>query len=183
MARASADDVRFKRSRFVARFPRDYRYSPAHFWLCPEGEGEGGAQRWRIGLTSFATRMLGEIVEFDFEAKPGKAVSPGDVVGWVEGFKATADLFCVASGTFVGGNPTALDDPELVCKDPYGEGWLYHLDGEPDAEGEWTYKLAKEGRSLKTSEMIEFWADWVNRYDRFWRERLAALKTLVEDDR
>ena len=38
------------------------------------------------------------------------------------------------------------------------------IDGEPDAEGEYTYKLAKENRSLKTSEMVEFWADWVNKY-------------------
>jgi enolase len=38
------------------------------------------------------------------------------------------------------------------------------IDGEPDAEGEYTYKLAKEGRSLKTSEMVEFWADWIDKY-------------------
>jgi enolase len=38
------------------------------------------------------------------------------------------------------------------------------IDGEPDAEGEYTYKRAKEGRSLKTSEMVEFWADWVSKY-------------------
>jgi enolase len=38
------------------------------------------------------------------------------------------------------------------------------IDGEPDAEGEYTYKLAKEGRSLKTSEMVDFWADWIDRY-------------------
>ena len=38
------------------------------------------------------------------------------------------------------------------------------IDGEPDAEGEYTYKLAKEGRSLKTSEMVEFWAEWVGKY-------------------
>ena len=37
-------------------------------------------------------------------------------------------------------------------------------DGKPDAEGEYTYRLAKEGRSLKTSEMVEFWADWIDRY-------------------
>jgi enolase 1/2/3 len=38
------------------------------------------------------------------------------------------------------------------------------IDGEPDSEGEYTYKLAKEGRSLKTSEMVEFWADWIDKY-------------------
>jgi len=34
----------------------------------------------------------------------------------------------------------------------------------PTADGELTYKLAKEGRSLRTSELIDFWADWVARY-------------------
>ncbi len=34
----------------------------------------------------------------------------------------------------------------------------------PSADGELTYKLAKEGRSLRTSELIDFWADWLERY-------------------
>jgi enolase len=34
----------------------------------------------------------------------------------------------------------------------------------PSADGELTYKLAKEGRSLRTSELIDFWADWISRY-------------------
>ncbi|MCG8457510.1 MAG: glycine cleavage system protein H [Holophagales bacterium] len=122
--------VRFRRARFVAKFPRAYRYSPAHFWLC-EDDGEPGL--WRVGLTHFATRMLGEIVEFDIEAAPGTALGPGKVIGWVEGMKAVTDLFCVAEGTLLGANPGALGDPERVCVDPYGGGWLYALRGRPDA--------------------------------------------------
>ena len=34
----------------------------------------------------------------------------------------------------------------------------------PTADGELTYRLAKEGRVLRTSELIDFWADWVDRY-------------------
>jgi enolase len=51
------------------------------------------------------------------------------------------------------------------------------VDGEPDAEGELTYRLAKEGRSLKTSEFVEFWADWIDRYP------IVSLEDgLAEDD-
>ena len=32
------------------------------------------------------------------------------------------------------------------------------------SDGELTYRLAKEGRSLRTSELIDFWADWIARY-------------------
>jgi enolase len=36
--------------------------------------------------------------------------------------------------------------------------------GEPDSNGELTYDLAKEGRQLKTGQMVDFWADWAARY-------------------
>jgi enolase len=51
------------------------------------------------------------------------------------------------------------------------------LDGEPDADGQLTYRLAKEGRSLKTSEMVDLWADWVAKYP------IVSLEDgLAEDD-
>ena len=51
------------------------------------------------------------------------------------------------------------------------------LDGKPDKDGELTYKLAKEGRSLKTSEMVDLWADWVAKYP------IVSLEDgLAEDD-
>lgn len=129
MPKTRIETVKFQRHRFLARFPKDYLYSPAHFWLA---ESEPGV--WRVGLTHFATRMLGEIVEFDFEVALGGDVAVGQVVGWMEGFKATADLFCVAQGRFAGGNPQALDDTELVCSDAYGDGWLYRVEGQPDPQ-------------------------------------------------
>jgi enolase len=51
------------------------------------------------------------------------------------------------------------------------------IDGEPDAEGQYTYKLAKEGRSLKTNEMVDFWVDWIDKYP------IVSLEDgLAEDD-
>ena len=45
------------------------------------------------------------------------------------------------------------------------------------ADGELTYRLTKEGRTLRTSEMVDFWVDWVNRYP------IASLEDgLAEDD-
>lgn len=123
--------VHFRRNRFVARFPRAYRYSPAHFWM---GHDDADRAVWRVGLTHFATRMLGEIVEFEVEKPAGGAVEAGEVIGWIEGMKAVTDLFCVLGGELVGSNPTAGADAELVCKDPYGAGWLYAVRGEPGAD-------------------------------------------------
>ncbi len=123
------DTIPFKRNHFSTRLPQSYTYCLSHFWLLEETGGQ-----WRVGLTTFATRMLGDIVEFDFEAETGKRVEVAEVVGWVEGFKAVSDVFCVAAGVFGEVNPQATENPELICKDPYDEGWLYSITGEPDPQ-------------------------------------------------
>jgi glycine cleavage system H protein len=82
----------------------DCLYSPSHFWL-RRIEGD----RWRIGFTKFATRMLGEIVDVQFEKKPGDAVTSGEIIGSIEGFKAISDIYCVADGRFVTPNTTLAE--------------------------------------------------------------------------
>lgn len=76
--------------------------------------------------------MLGDMVDHGFEAEPGARVKTGDIVGWVEGFKAISDLYCIANGTFAGTNPVLKEKIILVNRDCYGNGWLYLVEGEPD---------------------------------------------------
>lgn len=121
------ETLRYRRSHFVTQLPLDCQYSPSHCWLRPEPEGI-----WQVGLTRFATRMLGEMVDHGFEMEPGRPVGLGEVVGWIEGFKAISDLFCVLDGTFLGGNPALKGNVSLVDKDCYQQGWLYRVQGKPD---------------------------------------------------
>ena len=44
--------------------------------------------------------MLGEMVDHGFETADNSRVEPGQIVGWVEGFKAISDVYCVATGKF-----------------------------------------------------------------------------------
>jgi enolase len=54
---------------------------------------------------------------------------------------------------------------------------LVDLDAPADSNGELTYRLAKEGRTLRTGELIDFWADWADRYP------IVSLEDgLAEDD-
>lgn len=123
--------VRFKHSRFSARFPAAFRYSKSHYWMAPV-EGEAGL--WRVGFTKFATRMLGELVDAEFSVKQDEAIEPGQEIGWVEGFKATSDVFSVMTGAFAGKNPHLDVDACIVRSDPYRDGWLYAVRGEPEEE-------------------------------------------------
>jgi len=118
----------YKRSHFVTRLPLSYLYSPSHYWL---SEQNG---TWRVGLTKFATRMLGEMVDYGFECAPDSPVQPGQAIGWIEGFKAVSDLFCVVDGRFGRANPELSQNPELVDQDCYGRGWLYEAQGKAVAQ-------------------------------------------------
>jgi len=119
----------YKRSHFATQLPTAYVYSPTHYWL--QKRASGG---WRIGLTKFATRMLGEMVDHQFTVSAGARVAPGQILGWIEGFKAISDVYCVAEGKFLRLNPALRQDITLINRDPMGRGWLYEIAGKPDAK-------------------------------------------------
>ena len=125
---ASEHTLLYKRARFVTSLPVDRRYSPSHFWIA---EHEAGV--WRVGFTRFAIRMLGEIVEHEFQVDVGAPVESGQIIGWIEGFKAISDIYSVAAGKFAGGNPALTEKIELLSSEPYGAGWLYAIEGKPDS--------------------------------------------------
>ena len=78
--------------------------------------------------------MLGEVVEVECELEAGQAVETGQVVGWVEGFKAVTDIFSPLSGHFERFNPQLNDDIELLTNKPYTTGWLLEVDGKPGSD-------------------------------------------------
>lgn len=124
------DIIRYKRSRFSTRLPVGRVYTRSHYWLRKDEVG-----LWRIGLTKFATRMLGDLVEFELSPAVGDSIEIGAQIGWIEGFKAISDLYAVASGSFARANEALSQDITLLESDPYGAGWLYAVDGEPEPEG------------------------------------------------
>ena len=67
------------------------------------------------------------------------------------------------------------DDVALALDPAVSE--LVDLDLPPDSNGELTYQLKREGRTLKTSELVDFWVDWVGRFP------IVSLEDgLAEDD-
>ncbi|MDO8896236.1 MAG: glycine cleavage system protein H, partial [Bacteroidales bacterium] len=48
--------------------------------------------------------------------------------GTIEAVKTVSDLFMPVSGTITEYNEALSDTPELINKDPYGEGWIVKVD-------------------------------------------------------
>lgn len=127
MSATPAATLPYRRSHFATQLPTAFLYSPTHCWIAHQ-DGD----RWRVGFTKFAVRMLGEMVDHGFDTPVESGVKPGQVLGWVEGFKAISDVFCVADGVFEGSNPALRDAISLVSDEPYSKGWLYAVRGRPD---------------------------------------------------
>lgn len=127
MTGAGDQTVLYKRARFSTRLPIARRYTAAHYWLLEEPAGV-----WRIGFTKFATRMLGDLVEYEFSITPGEPITIGQNIGQVEGLKAITTLYSVAEGEFLGVSDDLASDITVVESDPYGRGSLYSVKGNPD---------------------------------------------------
>lgn len=127
MEDAQPKTIFFKRANFATHLPAEAYYSPSHYWLARQPDG-----LWRVGFTQFAIRLLGELVDQEFDTPAGTTVKPGAILGWVEGFKAIHDIHCAVDGVFHGGNPDLPGKLGQIHESPYGAGWLYRAAGEPD---------------------------------------------------
>lgn len=101
--------------------PQENLYTKEHEWTKIEGN------KTRIGITAYAQEHLGDIVFVDLPAV-GKSLARGEVLLVVESVKSAADTYAPVSGTVVTVNDALNSAPELVNKDPYGEGWMVELE-------------------------------------------------------
>ncbi len=98
----------------------DLKYTKDHEWVRVEGDVA------IIGITDFAQGELGDIVYVEIETV-GDTIAQHEVFGTVEAVKTVSDLFMPLSGEVLEVNSNLTTDPELVNKDPYGEGWMVKI--------------------------------------------------------
>jgi glycine cleavage system H protein len=99
-------------------YPEELRYTSEHEWALAEDDG-----RVRVGITDFAQDALGDVVYVDLPEE-GAEVRAGEPFGEVESTKSVSDLYGPVTGRVVSRNGALGDSPELVNRDPYGEGWM-----------------------------------------------------------
>jgi len=101
--------------------PEELLFSKEHEWVRVE---DGTAF---VGISAYAQDSLGDIVYVGLP-EVGDEVAAGDIIGEVESVKSTSDLYTPVSGTITQINQSAVDKPEIINDDPYGEGWLYRIE-------------------------------------------------------
>lgn len=102
-------------------FPEDLKYTKDHEWIRVENN------IGTVGITDHAQSELGDVVFVDIP-KDLTEVKKGEAFGTIEAVKTVADIYAPVSGKVLEINTSVNDKPEIVNKDPYGEGWLVKIE-------------------------------------------------------
>jgi glycine cleavage system H protein len=101
-------------------YPNDLVYTKDHEWLRVEGD-EG-----LVGITDFAQHQLGDIIFIELP-QAGKELGVHQSLGVVESVKSVSDIFSPVAGSVVAVNEALAQTPDLLNKDPHGQGWIVRL--------------------------------------------------------
>jgi len=102
------------------KIPENLKYTKDHEWLRVEGN-EG-----YVGITDFAQGELGDVVYVEVETV-GETIENEEAFGTIEAVKTVSDMFMPVSGEIIEFNAALEATPELINKDPYGEGWIVKI--------------------------------------------------------
>lgn len=100
--------------------PAELKYSKSHEWVRTEGDEAV------IGITAFAQDSLGDITYVEAPTVDDEVTAESEC-GSIESVKAASDLISPVSGKVVAVNEALENTPEVINRDPYGEGWIYRV--------------------------------------------------------
>jgi len=107
--------------------PQHLKYTQNHEWIRDDGKV------FVVGITEYAVDQLGDITYIELP-EVGLDVAQDDDVASVESVKAASEVYAPVGGRVVEVNERLLDQPEIVNKSPYEDGWFFKLEGVERAE-------------------------------------------------
>ena len=104
-----------------SKVPDNLLYTEEHEYIMRVGDDE-----IVVGITDYAQGELSDVVFVELP-EVGSAFARMEAFGTIEAVKAVSELYTPAGGEVVAVNEALGDDPALVNRDPYGEGWMVRL--------------------------------------------------------
>ena len=101
--------------------PEDRKYSKDHEWVLADDNIA------TVGITQFAVESLSDVVYVDLP-EAGSELVRFEKFGEIESVKTVSDLISPLAGKILERNQAVLDDPELVNRSPYADGWLLKVE-------------------------------------------------------
>ncbi|CAI9553184.1 unnamed protein product [Staurois parvus] len=105
---------------YAARLLAARKFTDKHEWIAVEN-GIG-----TVGISKFAQEALGDVVYCSLP-EVGTKLNKLEEFGTLESVKAASELFSPLTGEVTDINGALADNPGLVNKSCYGEGWLIKM--------------------------------------------------------
>jgi glycine cleavage system H protein len=100
--------------------PEGLFYTKEHEWAKITGDTA------KVGITDYAAKTLNDIVYLTLPPS-GREIRQLSSFGTVESIKAVSELYAPLSGAITSTNQELTSHPELINKDPYGQGWILEM--------------------------------------------------------
>lgn len=107
--------------------PDNLRYHPGHTWALSESPN-----LVRVGMDDFASKLAGKVAGITLPQR-GQWLRQGQKICTLHRDGTAVDMLSPIEGVVANINDTLAQNPDLIGKDPYGEGWLVTVQS-PDAK-------------------------------------------------
>ena len=101
--------------------PQNYSFHPGHTWVLRESNEDV-----RVGLDAFTADLVGKIDRIEV-AKSDRWVRQGQKLMTIYGDGFSFDLVSPIEGVIMHVNQDVVQNPALVLRDPYKDGWIATL--------------------------------------------------------
>jgi len=107
--------------------PAELKYTKEHEWVRIDGATA------TVGITDYAQGELGDIVFVELP-NVGDAVEQAGTFGTIEAVKAVSDMYSPVTGKVIEVNTALDDEPMIINRDPYGDGWIMKIELSNESE-------------------------------------------------
>ena len=107
--------------------PAELKYTKEHEWVRVDGATA------TVGITDYAQGELGDIVFVELP-NVGDAIEQAGTFGTIEAVKAVSDMYSPVTGKVIEVNTALDDEPMIINRDPYGDGWIMKIELSNESE-------------------------------------------------
>lgn len=134
----------------ILRIPQGIFFSRHHAWTHLSESGEA-----KVGMDDFLQHLTGE-VRITRMRSPGEVIRRGDLLAEIDQNGKHLRVFSPISGEILNTNSMLVENPELLGRDPYTEGWFCKIKPSDWVKETKTYFLAEEATDWSKKELDRF---------------------------
>jgi glycine cleavage system H protein len=123
--------------------PADVKHAKTHEWVRVQDAVA------TVGISDHAQHELTDVVFVELPVV-GRHLQAGAACAVVESVKTASDIYSPVSGEVFAVNQQLIEHPELVNRDPYGDGWFFKVKLSQPAEMDALLAPADYSRQIGT---------------------------------